>query len=505
MAITAPEPRHNRRSHTTIVATALPERSTHRQLPLPYRRHSNKYRDNPSKLKLLGALCASFFLGGFVSRAWLHNEPRSSNAASASSRVSKSSNGSSGSIRPSSVDNVVKFLMKLAEKKPGDLYNTFMDGGSNDPFSLSSLESGTCPFTSSTIEWLPPRPAYSSQLSSSFASWLGDNQRQKPRKQKHRNDKSSSSNVLLWYEHISKAGGTAFCGLANSNMPKPTVPRYHCMPRKGELMDGRVGSWSNDELIEFINENEYRVVSNEWDPFDLNKLQLSGRDLYAKKTGIQSSPSLMFVTTLRDPADRLLSSYSFFSDHSDEEKKDPKNWGVWMRRNLGRAANFHIGKKSAFRANIARKNYMVWRFSGGDFPPVEENQTIFSSKSKVFPSVVTDTSVWKHPFETAVRVLSQHDLILPMDVMTQESGKKALEEVLGWTQFSASGRGIKGEKESGHVVTTGEVRNSNAKSYLEEQGSGEEFQALWERNWLDFILWYWSRAVFFARLHCNVE
>lgn len=215
-------------------------------------------------------------------------------------------------------------------------------------------------------------------------------------------------------------------------------------------------------------------------------------------------PSLLFVTTLRDPADRLLSSYSFFSDYSEEQQRDTKNFGTWMKKNLNRVHNFKVGQRAAFRSNIARNNYMVWRFSGGDFPTLDDDESLFSAKSNIFPSAVTDKSVWHKPFEIAVRVLAQHDLILPMDVMTQESGKQALQTVLGWNQFAASGRGIVGEKESGHVVTTGEVRNSNAKSYLEERGTGEEFKVLWERNWLDYVLYYWARAVFFARLHCNI-
>ena len=279
-------------------------------------------------------------------------------------------------------------------------------------------------------------------------------------------------------------------------------------------MDGRVGSWTNDELIDFIHDNDYRIVANEWDPFDADKLKLSGRDLYNNYGHSSSknnnnndvpSPSLLFVTTLRDPADRLLSSYSFFSDYSETQQRDTKNFGTWMKKNLNRVRNFKVGQRTAFRSNIARNNYMVWRFSGGDFPTLDgDEETLFSSKSNIFPSSVTDPSVWRTPFETAVRALAQHDLILPMDVMTQESGKQSLQTILGWNQFAASGRGIVGEKESGHVVTTGEVRNSNAKTYLEERGSGEEFRALWERNWLDYVLFYWARAVFFARLHCNV-
>ena len=389
--------------------------------------------------------------------------------------------------------------------------HTFRSGYGQDRFSLSVLEGGDCPanIMPSTPKWLPPRPLHSSRISSTFQSNQSTMSKRKNQKQAR---KSSEPSVIIWYEHISKAGGTTFCALANSNMRKSSVPKYHCMPRKGKLMDGRVGSWSNEELVEFINENEFKIVANEWDPFDVDKLQLSGRDLYGDNNSSKQQQSesnlqtsLLFVTTLRDPADRLLSSYSFFSENSEGQQRSPINFGKWMKNNLKRVGLFKIGQKSAFRSNIARNNYMVWRFSGGKIPNLQDDESIFSSKSQIFPSTVTDKSVWGQPFEVAVRSLSQHDLILPMDVMTESSGKESLQQILGWTQFAASGRGIVGQKESGHVVTTGEVRNSNAKSYLEERGSGEEFKALWERNWLDYILWYWARAVFFARLYCNVE
>ena len=58
------------------------------------------------------------------------------------------------------------------------------------------------------------------------------------------------------------AGGTSFCGMANSNMPTWMVPRYHCMPRKGELLDGRVGSWTNQDIIDHVSKEEHSIVAN---------------------------------------------------------------------------------------------------------------------------------------------------------------------------------------------------------------------------------------------------
>ncbi|KAL7505374.1 hypothetical protein ACHAXN_002882 [Cyclotella atomus] len=506
------ESRH-RSTNNHIILTPLPEQN------LTTRQRRRRKRDHSSPVILLAFASAAFLVGFHL------NHDSSDSDTNLQRRIIESpppkewkaslqhQQEGDASIRPGSVGGVVSFLMNFAEKRPGDLWSLFgMDddgrSATSNPFSLSSLEGGSCPFSSGTIEWLPPLPAHSTHLSSLFASSLTSaSSKKRPQRQKPRNKTSGAStapSVVLWYEHISKAGGTTFCGLANTNMPRTSVPRYHCMPRKGDLADGRVGSWDNDELVQVIAENEFAIVANEWDPFDLSKLKLSGRDLYHSNTNIQSSPALLFVSTLRDPADRLLSSYTFFSDYSEIQLKDPMNFGIWMKKNLGRVRNFKIGEKTAFRSNIARNNYMVWRFSGGNLGIDTGEESFFSTPSNVFPSSVTDKSVWKQPFETAIRALSQHDLLLPMDVMTNESGKKALKQVLGWSQFTATGRGIVGEKESGHVVTTGEVRNSNAKLFLEERESSAEFKALWERNWLDYILWYWARAVFFTRLNCAV-
>lgn len=79
------------------------------------------------------------------------------------------------------------------------------------------------------------------------------------------------------------------------------------MPSKGEKRDGRVGTWGNDELMEYSRSNQHNIVANEWDSFPIDKLQFSGRgdDTADEKDG----PRLLFVTTLRDPADRLLCEF----------------------------------------------------------------------------------------------------------------------------------------------------------------------------------------------------
>jgi len=158
---------------------------------------------------------------------------------------------------------------------------------------------------------------------------------------------------------------------------------------------------------------------------------------------------------------------------------------------MDRAASYVVGdldSRKGLRSNTARSNHIVWRFSGG----------------ALTNKVPLKQSDLKQPFETAIRVLSQHDLILPMDVMTQDDlGKRALQELLGWNKFEVGGRMRRKNTEdakNGHVVTMGGIKNSDARNHF----SKEEFQQLWEENWLDNILYLWCRAVFLARLHCNI-
>jgi hypothetical protein len=113
-------------------------------------------------------------------------------------------------------------------------------------------------------------------------------------------------------------------------------------------------------------------------------------------------------------------------------------------------------------------------------------------------TTMDDDTQWMIPFEFAIRSLVQFDLILPMDMMTKDRlGKVALEQYLGWTNFTIGDGNVK----DGHVVSKGQIQNSNARSYF----SKVEYRQLWENNWLDNILYLWCRAVFLARLHCNIE
>lgn len=117
--------------------------------------------------------------------------------------------------RPSSIDAVVRYLNQLASLQPSKLWDKLgMEHATygDDPFSLSLLEQGSCPWSmETTVEWLPPRPHNSDEIAAAYRrnleAFVDDD----------RETEERWPPVVLWYEHLSKAGGTTFCGVAKSN------------------------------------------------------------------------------------------------------------------------------------------------------------------------------------------------------------------------------------------------------------------------------------------------
>ena len=311
------------------------------------------------------------------------------------SNIAEEQSTNNSIVHPASDENVVAFLMNLALKSPSELWTMFgkeenLDDNASygdDPFLLKYLENGKCPWKDSTniasdesadktttVEWLPSRPIHSETIAEKFRtkSRTTDQKQQMAAAMRRRNNINqefdSSNEAILWYEHLSKAGGTSFCELVKLNMPKEKVPRYHCMPSKGKLMDGRVGSWSNKELMEYVSEGPHRIVSSEWEPFSLEKLKLAGRkirydtatddDLSQGQQQLPFEPHVLFLTTLRDPSDRLLSAYTFFGITATKNQNAPP-FPEWIKNNVNRVHMYQIGTRSGYRSNTARHNHIV--------------------------------------------------------------------------------------------------------------------------------------------------
>eukprot|EP00588_Corethron_pennatum_P020259 CAMPEP_0194327154 /NCGR_PEP_ID=MMETSP0171-20130528/39840_1 /TAXON_ID=218684 /ORGANISM="Corethron pennatum, Strain L29A3" /LENGTH=453 /DNA_ID=CAMNT_0039087001 /DNA_START=10 /DNA_END=1368 /DNA_ORIENTATION=- len=366
-------------------------------------------------------------------------------------------NGIKGTIRAAPTDRIVETLSALARLPPAELRAMLADA-TKDPFRLEALKSGECPSRHwfeevSVVDWLPTRRM------PQISQWF-----------KTRNDKNDKEHrpVAVYYEHLSKAGGTSFCKLAQSNMPRKEVPDYYCMPSERGKIDARIGSWKVEKVKKYFQQQTKRLVSNEWEPFNLDFLALQPKSEADLSGGKDGDILLMFVTSIRDPINRLLSAHKFWNGRD-------LSLELYLEEKSRHASQWTIGSED-FLGNVGRFNFATWKFSGGTLP-VNKKQfkaEKLLSKAKQRPGTVdfsTPESDWQKPFETAVRTLARFDLAIPMELMSDN--RRPLTDMLGWDNF-----------EKVHVVNMGVVQNSNAANVL----PAGEFDALWDANSLDMIL-----------------
>ena len=336
-------------------------------------------------------------------------------------------------LRKATKTNFLDFLVELARLPTSDLRRRLYD---EDIFQRAELE-GSCPFASPP-PWLPPTP---------------------PKR---------DSTGLVWYEHVSKAGGTSFCQLAQVNMRKEEVPPYYCMPRDGDMQDGRVGRWSNEKLLQYRTEHApIRIVSNEWQPFPPER-----RDL---------KHLLFFVTTLRDPLDRILSAYHFWGILHNQEKVKP-SLAEWIERKRNRS-NTKSPQDLGIAIHIGRYNFIAWKFSNGTMP---QSQLTIVDGEMPLGVAKEEEDLWRKPFVMAAETLANFDLVLILELMSSHSSQM-LTRTLGWTHL-----------EKNHVVPSGKVENNHAAAAL----SKDIYDSLWEANRFDMILYHWMKAVHLARSQC---
>jgi hypothetical protein len=82
-----------------------------------------------------------------------------------------------------------------------------------------------------------------------------------------------------------------------------------------------VGQWPNSKLAAYFAAERKSLVSNEWEPFPLERLA------WASSISASASPpplELVLVTTVREPLNRLLSAYRFWGVlHNPAATKPP--------------------------------------------------------------------------------------------------------------------------------------------------------------------------------------
>lgn len=378
------------------------------------------------------------------------------------------------SLEAPSIDSIVETLMALADMPSSELQHILEAGEETpeelrqkNPFHLEELREGKCPWTEGTqLSWLPPQKSL--EAAHLYQSELQTKQLRQEKK---------GPIAAVYYEHLSKAGGTSFCKLAQANMPRRLVPNYYCMPSKPNEPDARVGAWPIDELKAYFATETHRLVSNEWEPFNLQ---------YLDEFEFDPNLQLVFVTSLRHPINRLMSAHKFWGILHNPNKIKP-TIEKFITNYAQRANHWNIMNPD-FTANVARFEFATWKFSGGALPVPECNlhaERYLKSPSDPDPALLQPKDDWKGPFETAIRTLSRFDLVIIMEELSKHP--QPVTKILGWNDFSQA-----------HVVPSGKVMNNKASSEL----PSHEYDLLWQANALDMILYYWSSAVYLTRLYC---
>lgn len=203
-------------------------------------------------------------------------------------------------IEDKSIHDTLHELFDLAESDPSELILKLQE---EDPLGISSGPEGFhCPSSSGNSNSRIDFPSLVNEESSIHF-------------------KEGVEGSFIFYQHLRKAGGTGFCDLANSNLPRSSIPSYYCMPdQRGSLS---TPPWSEPKyLIDKMTEKNFKIAANEWDVF------------YDTQADIKN---VVLGTTIRHPIDRWYSQYRFeHLEHrdgssSDAKRNSIKNWYNGMK------------------------------------------------------------------------------------------------------------------------------------------------------------------------------
>jgi hypothetical protein len=191
--------------------------------------------------------------------------------------------------------NYTAVAMALAEMEPADALKVL---NTEDPFGVHDIKSADG-FTCDPGAPSAPAPA------------------------KNRTNMLSRPGSLLFYQHISKAGGTSFCSLAGEQIRRNNALTLEQKPGSAVACEGPLVNPSSQAdgrmLVANIPTNDprstapaafvaqaqsqkLRVFGNEWDPFPTDILPVVD----------EAHEPVVLVTMLREPNALLLSYYKFF-------------------------------------------------------------------------------------------------------------------------------------------------------------------------------------------------
>ena len=271
--------------------------------------------------------------------------------------------------------------------------------------------------------------------------------------------RSKQRGAVLWFEHLSKAGGTSFCKFARQNVGMARTPSYYCMPSDGAKIpgtDGRVGRWQKTQIEAYLQRTGHLVLANEWDSFPANEV---------------AENLTVLAAVVRDPLDRLVSAYKFWGVTHNPSKTKPEVTKWLDMKDRQARLRPHRKFPDDFLSQVARNNFAVWKFASHTDPTR-------------FDDCQDDSECHRDALSAALDNLEKFHVPVPM---TWQSSAGPLYDRLGWSKLTEI-----------HIVPSGTTHNSAAKSDLDTV----VFSRLREANLLDLLLFAWVRRAFLERLHC---
>jgi hypothetical protein len=273
--------------------------------------------------------------------------------------------------------------------------------------------------------------------------------------------KNHDLGYYVFFQHLRKAGGTSFCELARSNMPRRWTPGYYCMPdNKGSLA---TPPWSNQSFLhQHIMEKEYRIVANEWDVFYRYFLDYSGA---------------LFATTIRHPIDRWYSQYRFeHLEHRDGSAQSSPRVAFprWYQNN---------------RMWTMGTNYYVRTFIGNVGSPEFLSNSNMKDFYWTYHQYNNQDISWEQ-FHQAVDVLSHFSLILVLEWIQTNATQQYIDNAAGWENPI--------KQVLPHEVQA--IRKVKKSVSVQEVISVAEYRVVARENVLDLLFYEIARRMYLERI-----
>lgn len=283
----------------------------------------------------------------------------------------------------------------------------------------------------------------------------------------------NNNGYFLFFQHLRKAGGTHFCSLAQANLLPKHVPDYYCMPDwewSHYKTAGYLHSYTNQQLIQYQQQQGWRIAGNEWQPF---------RTIPQQQDSHLHLPAV-FATSFRKPLHRALSQFRF--ECIENRGCTIKNVTHW------------------WEVEGALKNVYL-----STFADITQLYGFYRACHDMTEVAIQQRRTW---IEHAMNVLSQFHLVLIMEWLAYAS--PLLQSVLGFHHTEGVTQRVRphivqaqrqGGKEFNHLGAAG-IQSDGASWEPQEYLDSHTFRTMSEDLALDALLTDIARRIFLERTVC---